>query len=166
MLFITIFRNVYSLLLYARQNRINAIYDTSFRFFTGISLYHWNYDLFKHIGIFFSFFFKHFTSFYKFNTNFYVLSNSSLTASFISKYIAVQLVRGQDVRDILATLRLEFNQIRDYTSEPFPMHYIKRLIIYKTYRNSIKKKKFKKFTVNLIYFSNRQNRNYFQSTKT
>lgn len=99
---------------------------------------------------FFSYFFKLFTSFDKFDINFYLLSNSGLTASFVSRYIVRQLRFGHDIKDILGTLRVEFRQVRSRSKEKFSLHYIDKLYSKLSIKSLNKKYSFNSLL--LIYF--------------
>lgn len=99
---------------------------------------------------FFSYFFKLFTSFDKFDINFYLLSNSGLTASFVSRYIVRQLRFGHDIKDILGTLRVEFRQVRSRSKEKFSLHYVDKLYSKLSIKSLNKKYSFNSLL--LIYF--------------
>jgi hypothetical protein len=53
-----------------------------------------------------------FTCFDTFKVHFYLLSNATVPANFLCRYIAAELLKGSYIKDILATIRFEFRKVR------------------------------------------------------
>lgn len=50
-----------------------------------------------------------------------------MTSSFVARYVIAQLRLGHDVKDILATLRVEFRQVRTRSKEKFSYDHVDKL---------------------------------------
>lgn len=99
------------------------------RFFFTVVTFKWNYEFFSHLKYFFKYLFSVISRFNNFNISFYIISNSGVTASFVARYITTQLALGNDVKDIIGTLRLEFRRLWNAGREKFSIHSVNKVLV-------------------------------------
>jgi hypothetical protein len=103
------FFTLYILFIFSKKKNKPKINIDKFllRLFFFFFCYKFFYPIFNYIGLFLKFIFSYITNFFQFKVCFYLINNESVTAKFISRFIAKKFKQNYSIRELLKPILVE-----------------------------------------------------------
>lgn len=108
---------------YKRHLKIDLLIS---RFFTYIAWALWNYPLFHQFSSLFSFLFERFSVTENLSIRFFVISNLTINARFLSRFIARKLKQNYSLYEMINPLRSELRQVSKQLSDSLFSYFLQR----------------------------------------